>query len=198
MSFPVRMVESAPVIGGFPPKTQGGSDTSPTITLRFGSESGFANQVMLVCNVGETTLDTLGEDVVHQVFIEVDKNSSGAWETWTDKGVKSITHNNDGSQDMVEQTVIFNVTQEELNEAYPTQTYPDLKFRGQSEFTSGTVAGGWVYVAWIELASGLGYGVSGDTNATLLAEYPKRWKYVTTSGEGGTSSLELFCTPDGS
>ena len=196
MAFPVRMVESAPVIGGYPPKTQGGSGTSPTPTLRFGSESGFANQIMLVCNVGESTLDTTG-DVVHQVFIEVDKNNSGSWETWTDKGVKSITHNNDGSQEMVGQTVIFNVTQEELNEAYPTQTYPDLKFRGQSEFASGTVTGGWVYVAWIELASGLGYGVSGDTNATLLAEYPKRWKYVTTADDG-ESSLELFCTPDGS
>ena len=198
MAFPVRMVESAPVIGGYPPKTQGSGGTSKTKTLRFGSESGFAHQIMLVCNVGESTLDTDGGDVVHQVFIEVDKNSSGAWETWTDKGVKSITHNNDGTQMMVGQTVIFNVTQEELNEAYPTQTYPDLKFRGQSKFASGTVADGWVYVAWIELASGLGYGVSGDTNATLLAEYPKRWEKVTTSGIGGTSSLELFCTPDGS
>ena len=197
MTYPQKMVESNPIIGGKPPKTIGSTQKNWTQFLDFKSRTNYTNQLMLVHNCGEATLKTT-EEINIETSIQVDKNGTGSFEEWTAKGVHLHAYDSgDTSSNMdARHTVVFNITQEELNEAFPTATYPNLVFRGQMRYVDDAHTDlGWVLASWLIMAGGMSYGVSGSTNAEIREAYPSEcW------GESVivNDKLTLLCTPDGS
>ena len=197
MTYPQKMVEGHPIVGGKVPQTIGGTQENWTQFLDLRSRTNYPNQLMLVMNVGEATLATT-QSVNIETSIQVDKNNTGSFEEWTAKGVHLHAYNSgDNTSNMnARHTVIFNITQEELNEAFPTATYPKLKIRGQMRFVDDAHTGtGWVLAGWLIMAGGMNYGVSGSTNAEIREAYPSEcWGHSVITND----KLTLLCTPDGS